>query len=95
VRRKVLRDLEAQIGEGIKLFTIDRDVFYGKYEHLFPHSQEKFPVDEDGEFGKKRIKGGTTKIEAHNAGVFLVLWVVLLVWAWWSGILWIYSFLSG
>ena len=84
LRKRQLRNLEAKlstIGGGIDLFTVDQKIFHPKkdpnYIHQFAASGENFP-DDEGEFSRKKIKAGTTKMETYSSVSFLLLWIVLL-----------------
>ena len=52
LRKRMLRDIEAKISEGINLMQVDMEVFFEKKQHKFAASGETFP-DAQGEFSPK------------------------------------------
>ena len=78
LRKRMLRDLEARLGNGINLFTVDANVFFHRRQHQFRASDEKFP-DNQGEFAMGKMGGKTTKLDEYVSLAFLVLWLLLAV----------------
>lgn len=76
-RKRMLRDLEARIGNGINPMTVEKDVFYLNKTHEFS-SGERFP-DRSGDFSLSRFRVGITKLELLAALPFFVVWIILLV----------------
>ena len=78
LRKRMLRDIEAKIGDGINLMKVDAEVFFEKKQHKFAWSGEAFP-DLHGEFATCKLKAGTTKIEKHLSSAFMIIWALLLL----------------
>lgn len=82
LRKRMLRDIEAQIPDGIQLMTIDQKVMFGRKgvreEHKFTATGETFP-DQVGEFSISKVKGGATRVEIQLGGALTVVWAVLLL----------------
>jgi hypothetical protein len=78
LRKRMLRDIEARIGDGINVMSVDKEVFFNKKQHVFAATNEVFP-DNEGEFALEKIKAGTTRVEEWMSWTFIILWGLLFV----------------
>ena len=78
LRKRMLRDIEAQIRDGVQLMTIDKKVLFLRKQHSFDAARETFP-DPDGEFSRSKVEGGATRVEVKLGRFLIGMWTVLLL----------------
>jgi len=71
LRKRMLRDIEARICDGVKVMTVDKEVFFDRKQHVFAASGELFP-DNEGEFAQKEMRARTTRVEKWMSKMFIV-----------------------